>query len=45
MAQLPEAVKKAISKQNTFSVATSSQDCIPNVVYITYLKLVDDDTI
>ena len=26
-------------------MATSNQDCIPNVVYIKYLKLVDDETI
>ena len=45
MAQLPEAVKKAITKQDIFPVATSNQDCIPNVVYIKYLKLVDDETI
>ena len=45
MAQLPDAVKKAITKQDIFPVATSNQDCIPNVVYIKYLKLVDDDTI
>ena len=45
MAQLPEAVKKAISKQEVFSVATSNQDLIPNVVYIKYLKLIDNETI
>ena len=45
MAQLPEAVKKAISKQEVFPVATSNQDLIPNVVYIKYLKLIDDETI
>jgi len=45
MAQLPDVVKKAITKQDIFPVATSNQNCIPNVVYIKYLKLVDDDTI
>jgi len=45
MAQLPEAVKKAITKQDIFPVATSNQNCIPNVVYIKYLKLIDDETI
>ena len=45
MAQLPDVVKKAITKQDIFPVATSNQDCIPNVVYIKYLKLVDDETI
>lgn len=42
MAQLPDAVKKAISKQEIFPVATSNQDQIPNVVYIAYLKVIDD---
>jgi predicted pyridoxine 5'-phosphate oxidase superfamily flavin-nucleotide-binding protein len=45
MAQLPDAVKKAISKQEIFPVATSSQDQIPNVAYIAYLKVIDDQTI
>ncbi|MDD5134110.1 MAG: pyridoxamine 5'-phosphate oxidase family protein [Phycisphaerae bacterium] len=45
MARLPDAVKKAISKQEIFPVATSSQDQIPNVVYIAYLKVIDDQTV
>ena len=45
MAQLSEAVKKAITKQDVFPVATANQDRIPNVVYIKYLKVVDDQTI
>jgi len=45
MAQLPEAVKKAISKQEVFPVATSNQDRMPNVVYIKCLKVVDDQTV
>ncbi|MBN1456283.1 MAG: pyridoxamine 5'-phosphate oxidase family protein [Sedimentisphaerales bacterium] len=45
MAQLPDAVKKAISKQEVFPVATSSQDQVPNVVYITYLKVIDNQTV
>ena len=45
MAQLPEAVKKAILKQEIFPVATSNQDLIPNVVYIAYLKVIDDQTV
>ncbi len=45
MAQLPDAVKKAIIKQDIFPVATSNQDCIPNVVYIAYLKVLDNQTI
>jgi len=45
MAQLPDAVKKAISKQELFCVATSTKNGIPNVVYVKYLKIVDDQTI
>jgi len=45
MAQLSEAVKKAISKQEIFPVATSNQDRTPNVVYIKYLKVVDGETV
>jgi len=45
MAQLPDAVKKAISKQDFFPVATSNQKQIPNVVYIAYLKVIDDQTV
>ena len=45
MAQLPDSVKEAISKQDTFPVVTSNQDNIPNVIYITYLKVVDDQTV
>ena len=45
MAQLPETVKKAISEQEIFPVATSNQDRIPNVVYIKYLKIIDDQTV
>lgn len=45
MVQLTDEVKKAMSKQNTFPVATSSQEGIPNVAYISYLKVIDDQTV
>jgi len=45
MAQLTVEVKKAVSQQEVFPVATSNQDRIPNVVYIKYLKVIDDQTI
>ena len=49
MAQLTDEVKKAISKQiskkTAFPVATSSQDRVANVVYISYLKVIDDQTV
>ena len=41
MAQLTDEIKKAIKQQEYFPVATSSQNGIPNVVYIKYLKVVD----
>lgn len=45
MAQLPDAVQKAITQQDIFPVATSSRNGIPNVVYIAYLKIINSDTI
>ena len=45
MAKIPDAVKKAISKQELFCVATSTSKGIPNIVYVKYLKVVDDETI
>ncbi len=45
MVQLTDEVKKAISNQDTFPVATSSQEGVPNVVYISYLKVIDDQTV
>ena len=45
MAKLPDAIKKAISQQDVFPVATSNQNGIPNVVYIKYLKVIDDQTV
>lgn len=45
MTRMPDVVKNAISKQELFCVATSTSNGIPNVVYIKYLKVVDDQTI
>ena len=45
MAKLSEAVKNAIAGQEVFPVATSHRDGTPNVVYIKYLKVVDDETV
>ena len=45
MAHLSEEVKKAIKQQEVFPVATSNQKGIPNVVYIKYLKVIDDKTV
>ena len=45
MAKLPEAVKKAIDKQDVFPIATCSSEGVSNVVYVAYLKTIDDETV
>ena len=45
MAQLPKIVKDAMDKQDIFPIATCSQDGTPNVVYVKFLKVVDDETV
>jgi len=45
MAQLPKMVKDAIDKQDVFPIATCAQDGTPNLVYVKYLKLIDDETV
>ena len=45
MAQLPEAVKNAISQKDLFSVATISKNGTLNVIYTKYLKAINDETI
>jgi predicted pyridoxine 5'-phosphate oxidase superfamily flavin-nucleotide-binding protein len=45
MVQLTDEIRKAISQQEIFPVATSNQNGIPNVVYIKYLKVIDDKTV
>ena len=45
MTKLPDIVKKAISKQELFCVATCTPNGIPNVAYIKYLKVIDDQAI
>jgi len=45
MVQLPKMVKDAINKQDVFPVATCSQNGTPNVVYIKFLKVLDDKTV
>ena len=45
MAKLPEAVKKAIDKQDVFPIATCSSEGVSNVVYVAYLKTTDDETV
>jgi len=45
MAQLPKMVKDAIDKQDVFPVATCSRDRTANVIYIKFLKVIDDETV
>jgi predicted pyridoxine 5'-phosphate oxidase superfamily flavin-nucleotide-binding protein len=45
MAKLPEEVKRAMDAQDAFPFATCSKDLVPNVIYLTYLKAVDDETV
>ncbi|MBN1764593.1 MAG: pyridoxamine 5'-phosphate oxidase family protein [Sedimentisphaerales bacterium] len=45
MIQLPDTVKKAILKQDVFPVATCSREGTPNVIYVKYLKVIDDETV
>lgn len=45
MKSIPETVKEAIAKQDIFPVATAASDGTPNVIYIKYLKVVDDQTV
>ncbi|MCK5595013.1 pyridoxamine 5'-phosphate oxidase family protein [bacterium] len=45
MAKLPEEVRKAINKQDVFPIATCSSDGVSNVVYVAYLKAIDDEIV
>lgn len=45
MAKLPEVVKEAIDKSTTACVATADGNAVSNVVYVSYLKYQNDDTI
>ena len=45
MARVPDEVKQAIAKQDVFPVATADLGGMPNVIYIKYLKVMDDQTV
>ncbi|MGZ8153269.1 MAG: pyridoxamine 5'-phosphate oxidase family protein [Methylovulum sp.] len=45
MAKLPNEVMTAIDKAATACVATADKNAIANVVYVTYLKYLDDETV
>ena len=45
MAKLPEEVKTAIDKAANVCVATTDAQAVANVIYVSYLKYQDDETI
>ncbi|MBN1435966.1 MAG: pyridoxamine 5'-phosphate oxidase family protein [Sedimentisphaerales bacterium] len=45
MKSIPAIVKEAIAKQDIFPVATADTKSNPNIAYIKYLKLIDDQTV
>ncbi|MCK5708596.1 MAG: pyridoxamine 5'-phosphate oxidase family protein [Candidatus Aureabacteria bacterium] len=45
MMKIPEEVKIAIDKTNPICIATVNNEYIPNIVYVTFLKYVNDTTI
>ena len=45
MAKLPADVRTAMEQQKEFPIATASTTGVPNLIYMTYVKVVDDETI
>lgn len=45
MVKLPTEVQRAIEKTMPTCIATASAEGIPNIVYVTYLKMVDENTV
>lgn len=45
MVKIPSEVKTAITKTNPICVATANIQGVPNLIYMTYLKVQDDETI
>jgi hypothetical protein len=45
MVKIPLKVRKAIKDGKPFSLATSTRKGKPNIVYVGYLKLIDDKTV
>ena len=45
MVKIPSKVRKAIDDGKPFSLATSTKKGKPNVIYVGYLKLIDDETV
>jgi uncharacterized protein len=45
MLKIPEEVKIAIDKTNPICVATVNNEYIPNIIYVTFLKYINDTTV
>jgi len=45
MVSMPEEVRAAIAKTNPVCIATVSEESVPNIVYVGFLKYLDDRTI
>lgn len=45
MVKMPPEVQETINKQSPVPFATADADGNPNVVFVTFLKIVDDETI
>lgn len=45
MVKMPPDVQETINKQKPIPIATADLDGKPNVVFITFLRIVDDETI
>ena len=45
MIKIPEEVKIAIDKTNPICVATVNSEYIPNIIYVTFLKYIDNTTV
>lgn len=45
MIKIPEEVKVAINKTSPVCIATTDNEHVPNIVYVTFLKYIDDTTV
>ena len=45
MAKIPEEVKIAIKKTSPICITTANDKKIPNIVYVAFLKQIDESTI
>jgi predicted pyridoxine 5'-phosphate oxidase superfamily flavin-nucleotide-binding protein len=45
MVKMPTEVRETLQKQKPIAIATASKGGIPNVIYIAFLKILDDENI